>query len=109
MNRRRRQALRRRSERAADNRNRQHPDRKGYYIVAADGGVLSFGDAKFYGSTGGNKPGGHNLTGIAISIDANRNINGYWLVADDTTVPTFGDAPFWGPPGATTAAHQLSA
>ena len=85
------------------------PTGKGYYIVAADGGVLSFGDAKFYGSTGGNKPGGHNLTGIAISIDANRNINGYWLVADDTTVLTFGDAPFWGPPGATTAAHQLSA
>ena len=25
----------------------------GYYIVCSDGGVFSFGDAVFYGSTGG--------------------------------------------------------
>ena len=29
------------------------PDGKGYWLVAADGGVFSFGDAHFYGSTGG--------------------------------------------------------
>jgi hypothetical protein len=35
------------------------PDSQGYWMVASDGGVFSFGDATFYGSTGGivlNKP-----------------------------------------------------
>jgi hypothetical protein len=37
---------------------------KGYWLVASDGGIFSFGDASFYGSTGGmtlNKP----IVGIA--------------------------------------------
>ena len=29
------------------------PDGKGYWLVAADGGIFAFGDAGFYGSTGG--------------------------------------------------------
>ena len=29
------------------------PDGKGYWLVASDGGVFTFGDAQFYGSTGG--------------------------------------------------------
>ena len=29
------------------------PDGKGYWLVGADGGIFSFGDAPFYGSTGG--------------------------------------------------------
>ena len=28
------------------------PDKRGYWLVAADGGIFSFGDARFYGSTG---------------------------------------------------------
>ena len=28
-------------------------DGRGYWLVASDGGVFSFGDARFYGSTGG--------------------------------------------------------
>ena len=28
------------------------PDGKGYWLVAADGGIFAFGDARFYGSTG---------------------------------------------------------
>jgi hypothetical protein len=28
------------------------PDSLGYWLVASDGGVFSFGDAQFYGSTG---------------------------------------------------------
>jgi hypothetical protein len=71
----------------------------GYYIVASDGGVFSFGDAVFYGSTGGNRPGGHEVTGIALSINASSQIDGYWLVADDGGVFTFGHAPFWGSSG----------
>jgi hypothetical protein len=29
------------------------PSGKGYWLVAADGGVFSFGDAGFFGSEGG--------------------------------------------------------
>ncbi len=28
------------------------PTGKGYWLVASDGGVFSFGDARYYGSTG---------------------------------------------------------
>ena len=31
------------------------PDGKGYWLVAADGGVFAYGDATFYGSTGGTR------------------------------------------------------
>ena len=29
------------------------PDGKGYWLVASDGGIFTFGDAAFYGSEGG--------------------------------------------------------
>jgi hypothetical protein len=29
------------------------PFGKGYWLVASDGGVFAFGDARFHGSTGG--------------------------------------------------------
>ena len=32
------------------------PDGKGYWLVAADGGIFRFGDARFYGSTGAHDP-----------------------------------------------------
>ena len=32
------------------------PDGDGYWLVASDGGVFSFGDAAFYGSMGGQPP-----------------------------------------------------
>ncbi|HEX5266199.1 MAG TPA: hypothetical protein VFW24_05455, partial [Acidimicrobiales bacterium] len=35
------------------------PDGRGYWLVASDGGIFSFGDATFHGSTGAmrlNKP-----------------------------------------------------
>ena len=31
------------------------PDGKGYWLVASDGGIFNFGDAAFYGSTGGRR------------------------------------------------------
>ena len=40
------------------------PDGKGYWLVGSDGGVFSFGDASYYGSTGAmtlNKP----IVGVA--------------------------------------------
>ena len=63
------------------------PDGKGYWLVASDGGIFSFGDAGFYGSTGGiplNKP----IVGMAATPDG----KGYWLVASDGGIFTFGDA-----------------
>ena len=41
-------------------------DGEGYWLVGSDGGVFSFGDAKFYGSTGSlhlNKP----IVGLAVT------------------------------------------
>ena len=69
------------------------PDNGGYYLVAADGGVFTFGDARFQGSMGGtplNKP----VVGIAVDDPT----SGYWLVAADGGLFTFG-APFLGSTG----------
>jgi TM2 domain-containing membrane protein YozV len=69
-------------------------DRHGYWMVASDGGVFSFGDARFYGSTGSlvlNKP----IVGMAPTPDQ----RGYWLVASDGGVFSFGDARFYGSTG----------
>jgi hypothetical protein len=45
------------------------PDGLGYWEVASDGGIFSFGDAKFYGSMGGktiSKP----IVGTAVANGA---------------------------------------
>ena len=68
------------------------PSGRGYYIVSTDGGVHARGDAVFYGSTGGNPPGGHDVTGIALSYDILGKVNGYWLIGSDGEVHPFGDA-----------------
>ena len=66
----------------------------GYWINASDGGVFSFGNAQFHGSTGGmrlNQP----VVGMASTHDA----GGYWEVATDGGVFSFGDATFHGSTG----------
>ena len=71
-----------------------NPGAEGYWLVAADGGVFSFGDAQFYGSMGGkhlNAP----VVGMAPTPDG----HGYWLVAADGGVFSFGDAQFYGSMG----------
>jgi uncharacterized protein YkwD len=70
---------------------------KGYWIVASDGGVFTFGDAKFYGSTGG-----RTLAAPIVDIAATPSGNGYWLAASDGGVFTFGDAKFYGSTGGRT-------
>ncbi len=70
------------------------PDGTGYWEVASDGGIFSYGDATFYGSMGGkhlNKP----IVGIA----ANPTGGGYWEVASDGGIFSFGDAAFLGSTG----------
>jgi hypothetical protein len=71
------------------------PDGRGYWMVAADGGIFTFGDAGFYGSAGAlplNKP----VVGMAATPDG----RGYWLVASDGGIFTYGDAGFYGSAGA---------
>jgi hypothetical protein len=69
-------------------------DGHGYWLVATDGGIFTFGDAQFVGSTGAihlNQP----IVGMAATPDG----NGYWLVASDGGIFTFGDAQFFGSTG----------
>jgi hypothetical protein len=67
----------------------------GLWMAGADGGVFTYGDAGFYGSTGAlhlNRP----IVGMAATPDG----KGYWLVASDGGIFTFGDARFYGSTGA---------
>ena len=63
-------------------------------MVGADGGVFSFGDAAFYGSTGGMR-----LNAPVIGMAPTPIGKGYWLVAWDGGVFSFGDARFYGSTG----------
>jgi hypothetical protein len=69
-------------------------DGGGYWLVASDGGLFSYGDAQFFGSTGNlhlNMP----IVGMAPTPDN----GGYWLVASDGGIFAFGDAQFYGSTG----------
>ena len=62
----------------------------GYWFVAADGGVFSFGDARFHGSTGAMR-----LSAPVMSMASAADGRGYWLVASDGGIFAFG-VPFEG-------------
>ncbi|HEX7166632.1 MAG TPA: DUF4394 domain-containing protein [Acidimicrobiales bacterium] len=71
---------------------------EGYWMVATDGGIFTFGNQgtgpEFYGSTGSmplNKP----IVGMAPTPTG----DGYWLVASDGGIFNFGDADFFGSTG----------
>ncbi|MEJ7787016.1 MAG: hypothetical protein WKF96_19620 [Solirubrobacteraceae bacterium] len=63
----------------------------GYWVANSDGGVFSFGDARFHGSLGG-VPLSSPIVGIAATPDG----GGYWLVGGDGGVLAFGNATFRG-------------
>ena len=67
------------------------PSGQGYWLFASDGGVFSFGDAHFYGSTGNIK-----LNSPIIAMAATPTGKGYWLFAADGGVFSYGDAHFHG-------------
>jgi hypothetical protein len=67
------------------------PDGRGYWEVASDGGIFSFGDAQFFGSMGGRAL-AQPVTGMAATPDG----RGYWEVASDGGIFSFGDAQFFG-------------
>jgi hypothetical protein len=66
----------------------------GYWLVASDGGVFSFGDARFQGSMGGRR-----LTLPVVGMTPTSTGQGYWEVASDGGIFAFGDAPFEGSEG----------
>ena len=68
-------------------------DGGGYWLVASDGGVFSYGDAAFHGSTGG-----LTLARPVVGMAEDPATGGYWLVASDGGVFAF-DAPFDGSEG----------
>ncbi len=69
-------------------------DGRGYWNVASDGGIFSFGDAQFYGSTGNLR-----LNRPVVGMAATPSGRGYWLVASDGGIFSFGDAQFYGSTG----------
>ena len=68
--------------------------RHGYFMVASDGGVFAFGDARFEGSC----PGIGGCAGAAVAVMPDHTGNGYWLVTATGDVYAFGDATFYGTP-----------
>jgi ribosomal protein L24E len=66
----------------------------GYWLVASDGGIFSFGNAPFYGSTGNIR-----LNRPIVGMSASPKGRGYWFVASDGGIFSFGDAGFYGSTG----------
>jgi hypothetical protein len=67
---------------------------QGYWLDASDGGIFTYPNNTFYGSTGAlklNKP----MVGMAATPDG----QGYWLVASDGGIFSYGDALFHGSRG----------
>ena len=70
-------------------------DQGGYLMVASDGGVFAFGDARFAGSC----PGIGGCAGAAVAVMPDASGNGYWLITSTGNVYAFGDANYFGAPG----------
>jgi peptidoglycan-N-acetylglucosamine deacetylase len=79
------------------------PSGNGYWEVAADGGIFSFGDAAFHGSMGGTP-----LNAPIVGMAATPSGNGYWEVAADGGIFSFG-APFFGSRGGQSAVDRFFA
>ena len=63
----------------------------GYWLVALDGGVFTFGDAGYYGSLVGVVSGTGGTKTVALAPDPHGG--GYWLASANGAVAAFGDAP----------------
>ncbi|MGI8794041.1 MAG: hypothetical protein ACR2H3_12870 [Acidimicrobiales bacterium] len=71
-----------------------YPLGPGYWTAASDGGIFSFGDAQFMGSTGA-----INLNSPVIGMAAHPFLEGYWLAATDGGIFSFGSSGFYGSTG----------
>ena len=79
-------------------------DGGGYWLIASDGGVFAFGDAPFYGSTGGQT--------LRLSGDRRRRRailgGGYWIVDANGQVFSFGDAAYEGQPRVAPGGYRIT-
>ena len=66
---------------------------EGFWLLGRDGGVFSFGTARFFGSIG-NIPLNKQIVGMAAKPDG----SGYWFVGSDGGIFAY-KAPFWGSTG----------
>jgi hypothetical protein len=66
----------------------------GCWLVGADGGVFSFGDAHYYGSASA-----LGLVSPVVGLEPTPDGHGYWLYAADGGVFNFGDAGYFGSAG----------
>ncbi|HEX3841908.1 MAG TPA: hypothetical protein VHU85_14035 [Acidimicrobiales bacterium] len=69
----------------------------GYWLLGDDGGVFSYGAARFYGSMGG-----QTLNRPTVCMASTVTGQGYWLVAQDGGIFSFGGASFYGSTGGLT-------
>jgi ribosomal protein L24E len=67
------------------------PNGTGYWLVASDGGVFSFGAARFHGSMGS-----HRLSAGVVGIATTPDGGGYWFVSANGDVFSFGNADYHG-------------
>ena len=70
------------------------PPNSSYWLVASDGGIFSFGNAEFYGSTGGLR-----LNQPVVGMTSTLSGSGYWFVASDGGIFNYGSASFFGSEG----------
>ena len=67
------------------------PSGQGYRLVASDGGIFTYGQAPFEGSTGALA-----LVAPVVGMAADNVTNGYWMAAADGGIFTFGGAAYLG-------------
>jgi hypothetical protein len=72
---------------------------QGYWLVASDGTVASYGDAGFRNT--------HTYSHTVIGMALTPTGQGVWLAASDGTVATQGDAPTYPPPSPGTANRPM--
>jgi hypothetical protein len=80
-------------------------DGRGYWLVAGDGGVFTYGDANYHGSVPGQGIVGQpSVVGITTAPSG----QGYWLARSNGAVYSYGDAAFLGAPTATHLVASLT-
>src|SRR5260221_10859197 len=60
---------------------------RGYWLVASDGGIFTFGNARFHGSTGSTV-----LLSTIAGMTTTTTGRGYWLASADGRGFSFGDS-----------------
>ena len=92
----------------------------GYWLVASDGGVFAFGNAKFFGSVPGALKAGQHLKAPIVGVAVGPGVvnlstftldsDGYWLAGADGGLFAFGDSGYSGSiPGVLRPGQHLNA